>query len=342
MTMNVFPLHFRQRPQAAFHDGFGRNIGYLRISVVDRCNLRCNYCRPEQGQFRALPHEKILRFEEMERVARLAIGLGVEKIRITGGEPLVRKGLVGFVERLSALDGLRDLALSTNAVLLQQHAQALYAAGVKRLNISLDTLDAPTFSRLTGGRLSDVLAGIDAAQSAGFSPIRINAVLMRDTNIEQAAQLIDFCVERQLELRFIELMPMREGMNWQQHYYPVSAFMARPEIIERIDFNVSMPQGNAAARYFPLRGGSGRIGFIEPMSRHFCAACNRLRLTADGKLRPCLSADNETDLRDSLRDGSSDDDILRLIRMTAAGKQAASTYVFDENGRDRSMIAIGG
>ena len=340
--MNVFPLLFRQQFAPAFQDGHGREIGYLRISVVDRCNLRCHYCRPETGQFHALPREKILRFEEIERVARLAISLGVEKIRITGGEPLVRKGLIGFIERLSALPGLRDLTLSTNAILLKPYAQPLYDAGVKRINISLDTLDAPTFAQLTGGRISDVLAGIDAAQTAGFTPIRINAVLMKDNNITQATELIDFCARQQLELRFIELMPMREGMDWQQHYYPISAFMARPEIIERINFDIITPQGNAAARYFPLRDGTGRVGFIEPMSRHFCAACNRLRLTADGKLRPCLSADNEVDLRASLRNASTDDDILQLIRQTTAGKQATSTYVFDQSGRQRSMIAIGG
>ncbi|MDA8328852.1 MAG: GTP 3',8-cyclase MoaA [Betaproteobacteria bacterium] len=349
--MNIIPIHFRpQQATPSIADGFGRKISYLRISVVDRCNLRCTYCRPNGDDFHAVEREQLLTFEEIERVVRMMTQLGVEKIRLTGGEPLVRKGLVDAIARIAAVPGIRDLALSTNAVLLDKFARPLREAGLHRVNISLDSLNPQTFEQLTGGRLNEVLAGIHAAQDAGFTPIRINAVLMRGINDHEAASLIDWSIREQLELRFIELMPMCEGMDWQRHYYPFSELLAQSAIIERLDLDTSLRQGSSAARYVsvrgmhehPLRHTPSMVGFIEPMSNHFCESCNRLRLMSDGKLRPCLSADHEIDLRSALRDGCSDETLLDLIRLASTKKQEYSTYTFESIGRQRSMIAIGG
>ncbi|MFZ2541775.1 MAG: GTP 3',8-cyclase MoaA [Gallionella sp.] len=351
--MNIHPLKFQRNAvpppfvnssvaDGSVADKHGRNIGYLRISVVDRCNLRCDYCRPAVDDFHTVPRQHLLTFEEIERIVRIAASLGVGKIRLTGGEPLVRKGMVELVARIAAVPGIHELAMSTNATLLEKYAQPLRDVGLQRVNISLDTLDADKFLQLTGGNLHEVLRGIHAAQDAGLTPIRLNAVLMRGTNDTEAAQLIDFSIREQLELRFIELMPMREGMDWKKHYYPVAELLAQPEIVERVDFTTWARQGASAARYLQLRHAQGRVGFIEPMSNRFCLGCNRLRLMSDGKLRPCLPADNEVDLRSALRSGSSDNDITNLIRNAAASKQAIGDYRFEETGRQRSMIAIGG
>ncbi|NOU01212.1 MAG: GTP 3',8-cyclase MoaA [Gallionella sp.] len=343
MMQKTYPIKFqRHATPAAVTDGIGRQIGYLRISVVDRCNLRCDYCRPAADDFHTAPRQHLLTFEEIERIVRVAANLGVEKIRLTGGEPLVRKGIVELVARIAAVSGIRDLAMSTNATLLGEYAQPLRDAGLHRVNISLDTLDERKFSQLTGGNLRDVLRGIHAAQDAGLTPIRLNAVLLRGINDKEAGQLIDFSIREQLELRFIELMPMREGMDWQKHYYPVTELLVQPEVMERVDMTTWQRQGSSAARYLALRHASGRVGFIEPMSNRFCEGCNRLRLMSDGKLRPCLPADNEVDLRSALRSGSSDDAMSAIIRQAAASKQAIGEYRFEEVGRQRSMISIGG
>lgn len=341
--MNIHPLTFQPRvTRPVVADNFGRQIGYLRISVVDRCNLRCDYCRPVAADLHTAPRSQLLSFEEIERIVRIAASLGVEKIRLTGGEPLVRKGIVELVARIASVPGIRDLAMSTNATLLAGYAQPLREAGLRRVNISLDTLDALKFSRLTGGNLHDVLQGIHAAQDAGLMPIRLNAVLLRGINDMEAGQLIDFSIRENLELRFIELMPMREGMDWNKHYYPVSELLAQPEIIERMEMESWERQGASAARYLQLRDASGKVGFIEPMSNRFCIGCNRFRLMADGKLRPCLPADDEVDLRSALRIGASDGEIASLMRVAAASKNEIGNYRFESDGHQRSMIEIGG
>ena len=304
--------------------------------------MRCDYCRPAADDFHAALRQHLLTFEEIERIVRIAASLGVEKIRLTGGEPLVRKGIVELVARIAAVPGIRDLAMSTNATLLGEYAQPLRDAGLHRVNNSLDTLDAQKFSQLTGGDLRDVLRGIHAAQDAGLTPIRLNAVLLRGINDKEAGQLIDFSIREQLELRFIELMPMREGMDWQKHYYPMTELLAQTEVMERVDMTTWQHQGASAARYLALRHAPGRVGFIEPMSNRFCEGCNRLRLMPDGKLRHCLPADNEVDLRSALRSGSSDGAMSAIIRQAAASKQAIGEYRFKEIGRQRSMISIGG
>lgn len=340
--MNVYPLKFQRSIDQSFvADGLGRQIGYLRISVVDRCNLRCDYCRPADD-FNSAPRAHLLSFEEIERIVRIAASLGVEKIRLTGGEPLVRKGIVELVARIASISGIRDLAMSTNGTLLAESAQSLREAGLQRVNISLDTLDAQKFSRLTGGNLHNVLRGIRAAQDAGLMPIRLNTVLLRGINDMEAGQLIDFSILEKLELRFIELMPMREGMDWQRHYFPVTELLALPEIRQRVDTSSWERQGASAARYLQLRDSAGRVGFIEPMSNRFCVGCNRLRLMADGMLRPCLPADNEVDLLSALRFGGSDSEIANLMRNAAATKNEIGEYRFEASGHQRSMIAIGG
>lgn len=323
-------------------DGFGRDIGYLRISVVDRCNLRCTYCRPNGDDFHSIEREKLLSYEEIVRVTRAAVQLGVSKIRLTGGEPLVRKGIVDLVSQIAALPGVRDLAMSTNGILLAKYAQSLRDAGLQRVNISLDSLNPETFESLTGGRLSEVLAGICAAQDAGLNPIRINAVLMRGINDHEVSELIAWSIREHVELRLIELMPMCEGLDWRQHYYSFSELLQQPNIQALLNEDLADREGSSAARYLPLRTGEGYVGLIEPMSNHFCTSCNRLRLMSDGKLRPCLSADNEIDLRTALRAGCDDHELLGLIRLATAKKQELSTYNFDDYGRQRSMIAIGG
>lgn len=341
--MNIHPLTFRRNATPPpVSDSFGRQIGYLRISVVDRCNLRCDYCRPAAADQHATPRSRLLSFEEIERIVRIAVRLGVEKIRLTGGEPLVRRGIVELVSRIASVPGIRDLAMSTNATMLAGYAQALHDAGLQRVNISLDTLDAQKFRKLTSGNLHDVLRGIHAAQDAGLTPIRLNSVLLRGINVGEAAQLIDFSVREKLELRFIELMPMSEGMDWQKHYFPVAELLAQPEIVERLDLSAWQRQGSSAARYLPLRDVPARVGFIEPMSNRFCVGCNRLRLMSDGKLRPCLPSDNEVDLRSALRGGYSDSELSALIRNAAASKQEIGEYRFETSGLQRSMIAIGG
>lgn len=339
--MNVYPIRF-QRPAAPVTDGVGRQIGYLRISVVDRCNLRCDYCRPAADDMHSKPRQHLLTFEEIETVVRIAASVGVEKIRLTGGEPLVRKGIVELVARIAAVPGIRELAMSTNATLLGELAQPLRDAGLQRVNISLDTLDAQKFNRLTGGHLHEVLRGIHAAQDAGLTPIRLNAVLLRGINDMEVGELIDFSIREHLELRFIELMPMREGMDWQQHYYPMSELLAQAAVLERVDMDSWQRQGASAARYLQLRDGTGRVGLIEPMSNRFCEGCNRLRLMSDGKLRPCLPADDEVDLHSALRAGYSDAELTTLIRNAAASKQQIGAYRFESSGHQRSMIAIGG
>ncbi len=261
---------------------------------------------------------------------------------MTGGEPLVRKGLVDAVAQIAALPDVHDLALSTNAVLLKKFAKPLRNAGLHRVNISLDSLNPLTFEKLTGGNLGEVLAGIHAAQDAGLTPIRINTVLMRGYNDREAAALIDFCSREQLELRFIELMPLCKGMDWKRHYYPFAELLAQTDVMERLDLGQSHRHGSSSARYMPLRHAAGQVGLIEPMSNHFCDSCNRLRLMSDGKLRPCLSADHEVDLRPALREACHDDTLLDLIRLATANKQKLSTYDFDGTDMQRSMIAIGG
>ncbi len=323
-------------------DGFGRRIDYLRLSVTDRCNLRCRYCLPAAG-VPAKPREEILSFEEVLRLVRVALTLGIRRVRLTGGEPLVRKGIVSFVARLARLPGLEDLALTTNGTLLAPLGRELREAGLQRLNISLDTLDPVKYRWLTrGGELGAVLEGIEAALALGFAPVKINVVVLRGVNDTEWEDLAALSIERPLHVRFIELMPV--GASWSlagEHFAPCAAVRARLE--ER--FGRLIPAegvaGAGPARYFRLPGALGTVGFITGVSDHFCATCNRVRLTADGKLRLCLHAQEEFDLRALLRAGASDAELAAAWRAALLCKPRASPGAGSAAG-GRGMCQIGG
>jgi cyclic pyranopterin phosphate synthase len=292
-------------------DSFGRRITYLRLSVTDRCNLRCRYCMPAEG-IPKLRHGETLSYEELLRVAREAVALGIEKIRITGGEPLVRKGLVDFAGRLAALPGLRELVLTTNGLGLKQLAQPLRQAGVQRLNISLDSLRPETFSFITrGGDLRKVLDGIDAAEAAGFPPVKINMVVMGGINDDEVIDFAALTLDRPCTVRFIEYMPTLREEGWR------SQCVQGSEILERIGRRYPLlPLVSAEmagpARNFKISGAAGAIGIITPVSGHFCDQCNRIRVTAAGLARGCLFSGDGIDLKPVLATG---DDLLLRERL---------------------------
>ncbi|MDQ6950250.1 MAG: GTP 3',8-cyclase MoaA [Mariprofundales bacterium] len=342
------PLTFYPSPPHAENltDSFGRQLTYLRISVTDRCNLHCSYCRPASENYQAEARSHILTFDEITRIVRVAAGLGVRKVRITGGEPLVRRNLTTLIAKIAAISGIDDLAMTSNASLLAQAAQPLADAGLHRINISLDTLNPARFRALTGGDLAPVLDGIAAAQQAGLSPIKLNTVLMRGVNVggeeSEVARLIDFAQLHDLTIRFIELMPMKQGLDWKRHYVAIDEVLARNDLQARVAVDAPLVTGNTAARYLPHKQGTGKVGFIMPMSEHFCSGCNRLRLTADGHLRSCLPANTELNLRDMMRQGADDAGIRALLLRAAMTKPEIGIYSFTQGKDQRSMIQIGG
>jgi cyclic pyranopterin phosphate synthase len=299
---------------APLSDAFRRPITYLRISVTDRCNLRCTYCMPEAG-LPWIPKPEILSFEEIEAIVRAAASVGVNSIRLTGGEPLVRRNLPHLVARLAAIDGIEDIALSTNGLLLAEQVRDLAAAGLRRANISLDTLRADRFERIARRPgLERVLAGIEAAVAAGLSPIKINCVVMRGQNDDELADFAALTRDRAVFVRFIEVMPVVENAAGQRDVY-----VSSDEILERVSAIGTLlpddgPGGNGPARYFAFPGAPGAVGVISPLSHDYCERCNRVRLTADGRLRLCLFGDYEIDLRTPLRAGAGRDELAGLLR----------------------------
>ena len=282
-------------------DGHGRKINYLRLSVTDRCNLRCRYCMPEDG-IPLLPHGGILRYEELLLVARTAVSLGIEKIRVTGGEPLVRKGILGFLSRLAGIPGLRQLVLTTNGLLLEEMAEPLKNAGVQRLNISIDSLVPENYCRITrGGDVTRVLSGIAAAERAGF-PIKLNMVVMRGVNDHEVVDFAALTLDKSYTVRFIEFMPSggEEG-EWRSQVVPGRKILDR--VSKRYPFD-EIGSGELAgpAKDFRIRGAAGTIGVITPISGHFCGDCNRIRVTASGMARGCLFSREEVDLKPLLRE----------------------------------------
>ncbi len=332
-------------------DRFGRRINYLRLSITDRCNLSCTYCRPRED---STTREDILSFEEIFRFIKVAVGMGIDKVRITGGEPLVRKNAVGLVEMLSGVRGIKELTLSTNALLLKKYARDLAAAGLQRVNISLDTLKPERFKKFTGGTLGPVIEGIDAAIDAGLTPVKLNTVAMRGFNDDEIPEIIDFASARSLTLRFIELMPMSwKGVDWESHYISVDEMLKLPGVKERVDTETSREDGpgvrTAAAFYRPLRSAGGDVGFISPMSERFCNGCNRLRLTSDGRLRSCLPTDSEVSIRKALRNSSDRAPLAALIEEAVLLKPEQGEYKFNDEelkagciASRRSMTEIGG
>jgi len=331
-------------------DRFGHRISYLRVSITDRCNERCNYCMPRELQ-EWLPREEILSYEETLRLIRIAAELGVTKVRVTGGEPLVRRNVIDFVREIPKLPGITSLGISTNGTLLtheavprQTMAASLCAAGVHSINISLDTLDRHLYSQITGRDLhAKVLEGIDVAISAGFDQIKLNTVLMRGRNEDQLIPLIEFAAARNLILRFIEMMPVSttEVLS-DKNFLPVAE---AKRAIEK-HFGNLIPETtfrtNGPATYYQIPGRDQQIGFIGAMTNlHFCESCNKLRLTCDGKLRPCLGSYLEFDIMKPLRAGASDEELRQFFIDVVDRKP--EQHDFRNNYRpDRKMIAIGG
>ena len=301
-------------------DNYQRRANYLRLSLTDRCNLRCVYCMPLEGVPK-LPHEEILRYEELLRLVRLAVGLGIEKVRLTGGEPLLRRDLVGFIRALKGC-GLKEISITTNGTLLAQCAHDLAAAGISRLNISLDTLRPERFAAITGRPLlAEVLRGIEAAQAAGLAPIKINVVVMAGLNDDEIIDFGRLSLERPYRVRFIELMPIGRQSGWRpERYLSGEEIKARLKPLGRLYALGRRGALDGPARRYRLKGAAGEIGFINPVSRHFCPTCNRLRLTADGRLRACLFSDREVDIKRALRSGLSDEELRAVFRQAMAMK----------------------
>jgi len=302
-------------------DGFGRIHTNLRISVTDRCNIRCFYCMPEAG-VKFVPRDEILSFEEIERFVRIAVGLGVDKLRVTGGEPLVRRDLPVLIRRLAAIPGIRDLALTTNGVALPELAEELYSAGLRRINVHLDTLDRERFRQITRrDDLDRVLEGLETARRLGFAPIKLNAVAVKNLVEPDVVPLTRYARENDFEVRFIEFMPLDAQQLWDRSKVllvdDIIGVLSR-EIAPLIPIPDADPRAPALAYRFA--DGIGSVGFIASVSRPFCLNCNRLRLTADGKLRYCLFAIEEDDIKGLLRGGATDGEIAAAIRRNVAGK----------------------
>lgn len=315
-------------------DAFGRTITYLRLSVTELCNLRCRYCMPEEGVCK-LRHADMLTEDEMIRAVEIAATLGVTKLRITGGEPLIKKNILSICRRASAVAGIREVCVTTNGILLPELAKPLREAGVSRVNISFDTLESDRYADITQrGSLHDALAGLDAALTAGFDRVKINAVLIGGFNDGEIPALAELTLRDPVDVRFIELMPMPDGAEFDAHaYLPCSA------VLERLPKAVPQPADGGVAKLYRLPGALGNIGLISPVSRHFCGMCNRLRLTADGKLKPCLHSSQEFPIK-GLNVSEMKEQFQRAILAKPAHHGALSSE--SRSAAGRSMNQIGG
>lgn len=324
-------------------DSFSREINYLRVSVTDRCNYRCVYCMPAEG----VPmnkREDILSLEEILKVVRSAAKIGIKKIRITGGEPLVRKGIVELVQGISQIQQIDDIALTTNGALLPQYAVDLKEAGLKRVNISLDTLKPERFHDVTRvGELKSVWAGIEAAWNVGFEPVKINTVVVKGFNDDEVMDFVKLTKTLPLHIRFIELMPIGVTDRFSKDKF-ISVKEIREHIINSVPLEpAKLAQGNGPARYYRIPEAVGTVGFISALSNHFCDSCNRLRLTSDGKLRPCLQSPKEVDIRTPLRKGASEEELAKIMRETIRIKPEAHNMNLQGWGdNERTMSQIGG
>ncbi|MBI2854494.1 MAG: GTP 3',8-cyclase MoaA [Chloroflexi bacterium] len=320
-------------------DSFQRPVDYLRISVTDRCNMRCVYCMPPEG-VPILPRIDILTYEEIRDVVEAAAELGISKVRLSGGEPLLRSGIVDLVRSLAAIRGIDDLSSTTNGMLLYDLAADLKSAGLKRVNVSLDSLREDRFRSITRcGDLNLVLRGIEVAKTVGLTPVKINVVAMRGVNDDEIEDFALKTVRDGWHVRFIELMPFAIGHTKADEFIGVPEIRKRIEVLGPLE-PAKIIKGNGPAKYFRLPGASGTVGFISPVTEHFCFGCNRLRLTADGKLRPCLLSDSEIDLRPALRSGDRAQ-VRRVIREAVACKPRQHELVKGRIPR-RAMRQIGG
>ncbi len=346
------------QPITALVDQFSRTISYLRLSVTDRCNLRCKYCMPEEsegkhtrlktGKF--LSHSELLSYEELLRVVNLSVSLGMTKIRLTGGEPLVRKNIIEFIQNLTQIEGLEQVRLTTNGVLLYDFADKLYEAGVEHINVSLDTLQRAKYKKITGRDSFDkVWAGLMKAVDIGFK-IKLNAVAMKNVNDNEFKDFGSLALKYPFQIRFIEFMPVGgENSNQKEQFIESDKIQ---EDMRSLGTLQPCPErrGDGPARMYDLKSGDGRtgkVGFISPISHHFCDNCNRLRLTSEGKLRACLLTDNETDLKDLLRNNGTDEQIVEQIRKTILKKPQGHNLQLakktdDDNSCNSKMSRIGG
>jgi cyclic pyranopterin phosphate synthase len=323
-------------------DRFNRRINYLRISVTDRCNLRCIYCMPPSGE-RKLKHKDILRYEELLRIVRIAIKLGINKVRLTGGEPFVRKGIGEFIRMLMSIKGLNDVSLTTNGVYLKDNLDMLKAAGIKRINVSIDSLKGSKFKLITRyDCFAKVWEGIEKARDMGFSPIKLNVVIMKGINDDEVLDFGRLAMEHPYHIRFIECMPIGLQGN-------TAAFTPNTEVEKALIgelgplIPVSRGQNDGPARRFRFEGGRGEIGFISPISHSFCQDCNRVRLMANGMILPCLLSDREVSIKDPLRRGCLDDELIQVFRKAVNLKPQSHPLNLDNYPRiQRKMCSIGG
>jgi len=321
---------------AGICDSFQRGISYLRISVTDRCNLRCVYCMPPEG-VPLVHHQEIMSFEEILLVVKTARDLGINKVRLTGGEPLVRSGIIGLVRMISAVEGIKDISMTTNGTLLAEHVEKLVDAGLHRINISLDTLRYDRFKQITRtGDLSDTLKGIQAAIQAGLNPVKINMVPMQGLNDDEIIDFAMMTIEAGWHVRFIELMPM----NRTAEFVPSGVLRRKIESLGPLEPFRGIA-GNGAARYFRLPSAKGTLGFISPMSEPFCEECNRLRLSSTGLLLPCLFSSEGVDIKTPIRQGASPEDLKSLITAAISAKPKKH-QLNSHNTVDKNMSSIGG
>ncbi|TET34657.1 MAG: GTP 3',8-cyclase MoaA [Planctomycetota bacterium] len=318
------------------NDLLGRKITYLRLSVIDRCNLRCFYCMPKGG-IEAVAHKDILRFEEISRLVRLlAEEIGITKIRLTGGEPLIRRNVLELIRQLGEIEGLRDLVLTTNGLLLGKMAGDLAQAGISRVNVSLDTLRPDRFREICrGGELEPVLEGIRAAKDAGLHPVKINVVLLKGINDDEVGDFIGFAAEEEIEVRFIEFMKIGHAVaHWDENFLPANQVADEMEKKFKL---ASLPASRTTVKLYKIEGSNGKVGFISSASGDLCEKCNRLRLTSEGLLRPCLMSDSDLDARKLLRSGASDGEIVAAIQNLVSTKGKPACYE-----TSRNMSRIGG
>lgn len=324
-------------------DKFLRNIDYLRVSVTDKCNFRCIYCMPEEG-IQLKDHNEILSLEEFLKIIKISAQLGIKKVRITGGEPLVRRNIVDFIGKVKAISGIEDVSLTTNGALLSEMAANLKQVGLDRVNISLDTLNKKKFEHITRlGQLDTVLAGIERALEVGFDPVKLNVVIINGFNFDEINEFVSLTKDKPLHVRFIELMPIGETDKWETNKFVSAEKMLQVIKSKHQVLDSAGIKGAGPARYMSIIGHQGSIGFISALSNHFCHQCNRMRLTSEGKLRPCLHSSQEIDLKSPLRKGYSDDELKQII--IGAIKDKPKQHRMGEDGwtaEQKKMFQIGG
>lgn len=317
-------------------DQYGRTINYMRISVTDKCNNRCKYCMPPEG-VEDLGHNTILKYEEIERIVKAAASLGITKYRLTGGEPLVRKGIVSLVEKMAKIPGVEEIGMTTNGILLGKYAQELKKVGLNRVNISLDSLRHSRYKEITrGGDLDEVIAGINAAEKAGLTPIKINVVAMKGFNDDELMDFVQLTFQHDYEVRFIELMPIGTALDDCEYGY-----ISCEEIKAKLPGIKPLEEGNGVAELFKYRHAIGKIGFITPISSCFCKECNKLRLTSDGKIKTCLHSEQEIDLREAL-DQNTEEALVGIIKNAINSKEERHHLEEGKAPIARDMNRIGG